>query len=76
MSLWGPGRVSSLGGAGEHAKKKYVWTLVAFATSLYHGLVWSYHMHLTQCQIDEFWSYILKKSEPERRRMGSRGRGG
>ena len=22
-------------------------------------------MHLTQCQIDEFWSYILKKSEPE-----------
>ena len=33
-------------------------------------------MHLTQCQIDEFWSYILKKSEPERRRMGSRGLGG
>jgi hypothetical protein len=33
-------------------------------------------MHLTQCQIDEFWSYILKKSEPERRRIGSRGLGG
>ena len=33
-------------------------------------------MHLTQCQIDAFWSYILKKSAPERRRMGSRGRGG
>jgi hypothetical protein len=33
-------------------------------------------MHLTQCQIDEFWSYLLKKSEPERRRMGSRGLGG
>jgi transposase-like protein len=32
--------------------------------------------HLTQCQIDAFWSYILKKSEPERRRMGSRGLGG
>ena len=25
-------------------------------------------MHLTQCQIDEFWSYILKKSASERRR--------
>jgi hypothetical protein len=24
-------------------------------------------MHLTQCQIDEFWSYILKKSACERR---------
>src|SRR3989442_15389085 len=33
-------------------------------------------MHLTQGQIDEFWSYILKKSEPERRRIGSRGLGG
>ena len=33
------------------------------------------HMHLTQCQIDEFWSYILKKSESERRRMGSKGLG-
>jgi transposase-like protein len=32
-------------------------------------------MHLTQCQIDEFWSYILKKSESKRRRMGSRGLG-
>ncbi len=30
-------------------------------------------MHLTQCQIDEFWSYILKKSKSERRRGGSRG---
>ena len=25
-------------------------------------------MHLTQCQIDEFWSFILKKSQLERRR--------
>lgn len=32
-------------------------------------------MHLTQCQIDEFWSYILTKSESKRRRMGSRGLG-
>ena len=33
-------------------------------------------MHLTQWQIDEFGSYILKKSAPERRRIGSRGLGG
>jgi transposase-like protein len=25
-------------------------------------------MHLTQCQIDEFWSYILKKSASQRSR--------
>ena len=25
-------------------------------------------MYLTQCQIDEFWSFILKKSQLERRR--------
>ena len=25
-------------------------------------------MHLTQCQIDEIWSFILKKSQLERRR--------
>lgn len=25
-------------------------------------------MHLTQCQIDEFWSFILKKSQTERSR--------
>lgn len=25
-------------------------------------------MHLTQCQIDEFWSFILKKSETKGRR--------
>ena len=25
------------------------------------------NMHLTQCQIDEFWSYILKKSESQGR---------
>ena len=24
-------------------------------------------MHLTQCQVDEFWSYILKKSASQRR---------
>src|ERR671914_133261 len=30
-------------------------------------------MHLTQCQIDEFWSYILKKSASERRRSGPGG---
>jgi len=32
-------------------------------------------MHLTQCQIDEFWSYILKKSESKRGRIESRGFG-
>jgi transposase-like protein len=31
-------------------------------------------MHLTQCQIDEFWSYIFKKKASERRRDGSGGR--
>ena len=30
-------------------------------------------MHLTQCQIDEFWSYILKKSASEHRRSGPGG---
>ncbi len=30
-------------------------------------------MHLTQCHIDEFWSYRVKKSASERRRSGSRG---
>jgi transposase-like protein len=29
-------------------------------------------MHLTQCQIDEFWSYILKKSPAQRRRNRTR----
>ena len=29
-------------------------------------------MHLTQCQIDEFWSYILKKSPAQRRRKRTR----
>ncbi len=29
-------------------------------------------MHLTQCQIDEFWSYILKKSPVQRRRKRTR----
>ena len=33
------------------------------------------NMHLTQCQIDEFWSYILKKSQSKRRRIESRGFG-
>ena len=28
-------------------------------------------MRLTQCQIDEFWSFILKKSETQRRRTSS-----
>src|SRR5262249_32658441 len=32
-------------------------------------------LHLTQCQIDEFWSYILKKSPAQRRRTRARGRG-
>jgi transposase-like protein len=32
-------------------------------------------MHLTQCQIDEFWSYILEKSESKRGRIESRGFG-
>ena len=32
-------------------------------------------MHLTQCQIDEFWSYILKKNESKRRRVRSSGLG-
>ena len=32
-------------------------------------------MHLTQCQIDEFWSYILKKSASQRRRNGPGGIG-
>jgi hypothetical protein len=32
-------------------------------------------LHLTQCQIDEFWSYILKKSPAQRRRKRARGRG-
>ena len=32
-------------------------------------------MHLTQCQIDEFWSYILKKSQAQRRRKRARGLG-
>jgi transposase-like protein len=32
-------------------------------------------MHLTQCQIDEFWSYILKKSPAKRRRERARGLG-
>jgi transposase-like protein len=32
-------------------------------------------MHLTQCQIDEFWSYILKKSPAQRRRTRARGLG-
>src|SRR5437868_6066034 len=45
---------SSLGCAGEHAKKKYVWTPVSFATSLYHGWVWSYLYFFASCihQID------------------------
>lgn len=29
-------------------------------------------MHLTQCQLDEFWSYILKKSPAHRRRNRTR----
>lgn len=33
------------------------------------------NMHLTQCQIDEFWSYILKKNQSKRRRIESRGFG-
>lgn len=32
-------------------------------------------MHLTQCPIDEFWSYILKKSPTQRRRKRTRGHG-
>ena len=28
-------------------------------------------MHLTQCQIDEFWSYIQKKSSAQRRRKST-----
>jgi transposase-like protein len=32
-------------------------------------------LHLTQCQIDEFWSYILKKSPTQRRRKRTRGHG-
>jgi transposase-like protein len=32
-------------------------------------------MHLPQCQIDEFWSYILKKSPTQRRRTRTRGHG-
>src|SRR4030095_9778342 len=32
-------------------------------------------LHVTQCQIDEFWSYILKKSPAQRRRKRARGLG-
>jgi transposase-like protein len=32
-------------------------------------------MHLTQCQIEEFWSYILTKSPTQRRRKRTRGHG-
>src|SRR5262249_17863898 len=42
MSLWGPCRCSSLGFAGKHAKKKYLWTPIVVTSTPHHGCVESY----------------------------------
>jgi hypothetical protein len=42
MWLWGPCGFSSLGVAGERAKKEYVWTPIFVTSASHHGEVWSY----------------------------------